>query len=96
MAEDPLSVIDTPSSEMATTESLSIDASDTLQPETAEPNEQLASAVEAIIPVATGVTLSAIGLPDTRSVRARRWSRLSSIKVTNFKAIKEATIPLGM
>jgi ABC-type lipoprotein export system ATPase subunit len=42
-----------------------------------------------------GVSLSALGLQDTRSVRARRWSRLSSIRVANFKAIKEATIPLG-
>ena len=80
---------------MATTGSFSIDASDPVKSETAEPKEQLSSAVETVIPAATGVTLSAIGLPDTRSVRARRWSRLSSIKVTNFKAIKEATIPLG-
>lgn len=37
---------------------------------------------------------SVLGLPDTRSVRARRWSTLDSITVRGFKAKKEATIPL--
>ena len=50
---------------------------------------------EGVSTAVQGVSLSALGLPDTRSVRARRWSRLSSIRVANFKAIKEATIPLG-
>lgn len=42
----------------------------------------------------TGSTTSVLGLPDTRSVRARRWSTLDSITVRGFKATKEATIPL--
>jgi ABC-type cobalamin/Fe3+-siderophores transport system ATPase subunit len=32
---------------------------------------------------------------DTRSNRARRWTRLESITVKNFKATQEAVIPLG-
>ncbi len=36
-----------------------------------------------------------IGVADTRSVRARRWSRLETITVRNFKATQEAIIPLG-
>ena len=52
-------------------------------------------ASEGVITPVQGVSLSALGLTDTRSVRARRWSRLSSIRVADFKAIKEATIPLG-
>lgn len=35
-----------------------------------------------------------VGLADTRSVRARRWSTLESITVRGFKAAKVATIPL--
>jgi ABC-type cobalamin/Fe3+-siderophores transport system ATPase subunit len=35
-----------------------------------------------------------VGLVDTRSVRARRWSTLESITVRGFKAIEVATIPL--
>lgn len=42
----------------------------------------------------TGLPTSVLGLPDTRSVRARRWSTLESITVRGFKATKEATIPL--
>lgn len=42
----------------------------------------------------TGSPTSVLGLPDTRSVRARRWSTLESITVRGFKATKEATIPL--
>lgn len=37
---------------------------------------------------------SMVEIPDTRSVRARRWSPLESITVSRFKAVKEATIPL--
>lgn len=37
----------------------------------------------------------ALGLTDTRSNRARRWTRLDSITVRNFKATQEAVIPLG-
>lgn len=44
--------------------------------------------------VKTGSPTSVLGLPDTRSVRARRWSTLESITVRGFKATKEATIPL--
>ena len=36
-----------------------------------------------------------IGVADMRSVRARRWSRLETITVRNFKATQEAIIPLG-
>ncbi|UYY77355.1 ATP-dependent nuclease [Sphingomonas sp. R1] len=36
-----------------------------------------------------------IGVADTRSIRARRWTRLESITVRNFKATQEAVIPLG-
>lgn len=42
----------------------------------------------------SGSPTSVLGLPDTRSVRARRWSTLESITVRGFKATKEATIPL--
>ncbi len=35
-----------------------------------------------------------LGLADTRSVRARRWSTLESITVRGFKAAEVATIPL--
>lgn len=44
--------------------------------------------------VKTGSPTSVLGLRDTRSVRARRWSTLESITVRGFKATKEATIPL--
>ncbi|GAB0114682.1 ATP-dependent nuclease [Acidisoma sp. C75] len=37
----------------------------------------------------------ALGVTDTRSNRARRWTRLDSITVRNFKATLEAIIPLG-
>ena len=33
-------------------------------------------------------------LADTRSTRARRWSRLEAITVSNFKAAKKVSIPL--
>ncbi len=36
-----------------------------------------------------------LGLPDTRTSRQRRWSRLESIVVKNFKAIEKAVVPLG-
>lgn len=36
----------------------------------------------------------AVGIADTRSVRARRWSTLESITVRGFKATEVATIPL--
>ncbi|MBB4859248.1 ABC-type cobalamin/Fe3+-siderophores transport system ATPase subunit [Novosphingobium chloroacetimidivorans] len=36
-----------------------------------------------------------VGLSDTRSARARRWSRLASVRVKNFKATSEALIPLA-
>lgn len=35
-----------------------------------------------------------LGITDTRSTRARRWSTLESITVRNFKATEEASIPL--
>ncbi|MBB3930716.1 ABC-type cobalamin/Fe3+-siderophores transport system ATPase subunit [Kaistia hirudinis] len=38
---------------------------------------------------------SALGITDTRSNRARRWTRLDSITVRNFKATQDVTIPLG-
>lgn len=38
---------------------------------------------------------SPVGLTDTRSSRARRWTALESITVRNFKATEEATIPLA-
>lgn len=37
----------------------------------------------------------ATGVTDTRSTRARRWTRLESITVRNFKATQDAVIPLG-
>ena len=48
-----------------------------------------------ISPVTLATSVSTVGLSDTRSSRARRWSRLDSVTVRNFKAIQEATIPLG-
>lgn len=39
-------------------------------------------------------TERAIGTTDTRSARSRRWTSLQSITVKNFKAVREATIPL--
>lgn len=38
---------------------------------------------------------TAVAFPDTRSSRAKRWSPLESIAVQNFKAAKNAVIPLG-
>ena len=40
-------------------------------------------------------TATSIELADTRSHRARRWSPLETVTVKNFKAAKEAAIPLG-
>lgn len=40
------------------------------------------------------LTPTLVTLVDTRSQRARRWSALESITVKNFKAAKEAIIPL--
>lgn len=37
----------------------------------------------------------ALTVTDTRSRRARLWTRLESITVRNFKATREAIIPLG-
>jgi hypothetical protein len=42
-----------------------------------------------------GTPVSVMGVSDTRSVRARKWSRIDSITIRNFKAVKEATVPLG-
>ncbi|MEY9562249.1 ATP-binding protein [Sinorhizobium fredii] len=36
-----------------------------------------------------------LGLPDIRTSRQRRWSRLESVDVENFKAIEKAPVPLG-
>lgn len=36
-----------------------------------------------------------VGVTDTRSLRARKWIRLDSIQIKNFKAIQDVTIPLG-
>src|SRR4051812_12245215 len=41
-----------------------------------------------------GTPSGPVGLTDTRSVRARRWSPLESITVRGFKATSVATIPL--
>lgn len=38
--------------------------------------------------------LASVGLTDTRSVRARRWTPLETITVRGFKATKVASIPL--
>ncbi|UMY16782.1 AAA family ATPase [Methylobacterium organophilum] len=46
------------------------------------------------LPAADGGTPSPVGITDTRSTRARRWSTLESITVRGFKATREATIPL--
>jgi len=55
------------------------------------------------IPATTEADAGAAGTPasvvpmavsDTRSVRARKWSRIESITIRNFKAIQEATVPL--
>lgn len=43
---------------------------------------------------ATSPPSASVGLTDTRSVRARRWSTLETITVRGFKATKVATIPL--
>ena len=40
------------------------------------------------------ITTETVGVEDKRSIRQRRWSPLESITVRNFKAIKEAVIPL--
>jgi len=37
----------------------------------------------------------ALAVTDTRSRRARLWTRLESVAVRNFKATREAVIPLG-
>lgn len=36
-----------------------------------------------------------LGLPDVRTSRQRRWSRLERVDVENFKAIEKAEVPLG-
>jgi hypothetical protein len=41
----------------------------------------------------TPIASLAVIVSDTRSNRARRWSKLESIAISNFKAIKETTIP---
>lgn len=47
------------------------------------------------LPVDDGAAPAApLGIADTRSTRARRWSALESITVRGFKATQEATIPL--
>lgn len=46
---------------------------------------------EAVLPSLQSVA----GLLDTRSARARRWSRLASITIRNFKAISNAEIPMS-
>lgn len=43
---------------------------------------------------ATNSPSIAVGLADTRSTRARRWSKLDSVAVRNFKATQDAPIPL--
>lgn len=43
----------------------------------------------------TPASAEPVGLTDTRSTRARRWTRLQTIRVTNFKATKDALIPLA-
>lgn len=40
-------------------------------------------------------TALTLGLPDIRTSRQRRWSRLESVDVGNFKAIEKAEVPLG-
>jgi ABC-type cobalamin/Fe3+-siderophores transport system ATPase subunit len=54
-----------------------------------QPTPSSALAPETIIEPA-----SPVGITDTRSSRARRWSVLESITVRNFKATEKATIPL--
>lgn len=44
--------------------------------------------------VVEGTSSPPVGIADTRSSRARRWSALESITVRGFKATKDATIPL--
>jgi ABC-type lipoprotein export system ATPase subunit len=51
-----------------------------------------ASSIRDVVVVPPPIT---VDISDTRSSRARRWSRLDSIIVKNFKAIGEASIPLG-
>jgi ABC-type cobalamin/Fe3+-siderophores transport system ATPase subunit len=36
-----------------------------------------------------------VPLPDSRPIRARKWSKVESITISNFKAIDETTVPLG-
>lgn len=45
-------------------------------------------------PDGVSVSSPSIGISDTRSARARKWSPLESITVRGFKAANEATIPL--
>ncbi|MGO3933507.1 ATP-dependent nuclease [Rhodopseudomonas pseudopalustris] len=73
-----------------------------------KPAPALASAqghVESVSPLQSDLTNSSadesapsdgstLGIADTRSTRARRWSPLETICVKNFKATKEASIPL--
>lgn len=41
-------------------------------------------------------TALTLGLPDIRTSRQRRWSRLESVAVENFKAVDKAEVPLGV
>jgi ABC-type cobalamin/Fe3+-siderophores transport system ATPase subunit len=57
-------------------------------------SEVAALDIQPPVKVAPPPTSPNMGLVDTRSVRARRWSTLDSITVRGFKAASEATIPL--
>lgn len=56
---------------------------------------ETAKATQPSITPASPSPTAAVAVIDTRSPRARRWSRVESVTVKNFKAILSATVPLG-
>lgn len=63
--------------------------------EPAEPQVTQAPEQPAETPLEAVASGTPVGLLDTRSARARRWFRLASVRVKNFKATSEALIPLA-
>ncbi|MGJ0454811.1 MAG: ATP-dependent nuclease [Methylocystis sp.] len=55
--------------------------------------EEISEASQPPLPDPPGAFVS--GVADTRSVRARRWSRMESIEISSFKAIEGAKIALA-
>jgi hypothetical protein len=62
---------------------------------TVEPSPSVQEAAVAPSGSDFSVSAPAVIVSDTRTNRARRWSKVDSISIENFKAINKTTIPLG-